>query len=66
VAIGDSLNDVPMFAEVDHPILLVGGQDVLSHLSLDNLTTYQGTGPQVWNEAVLSLLNGLKTEYEGR
>jgi mannosyl-3-phosphoglycerate phosphatase len=62
VAIGDSLNDAPMFAAVDHPILLVGGQDVLSYLSLDNLTTYPGTGPRTWNKAVLGLLNGLKTE----
>jgi len=56
VAIGDSLNDVPMFAAVDHPILLVGGQDVLSHFSLDNLTTYQGQGPHAWNEVTLGLL----------
>jgi mannosyl-3-phosphoglycerate phosphatase len=62
VAIGDSLNDVSMFAAVDRPILLVGGQDVLSYLSLDNLTTYQGQGPGAWNEAVLGVLNGLKTE----
>jgi mannosyl-3-phosphoglycerate phosphatase len=56
VAIGDSLNDVPMFTEVDYPILLVGGQNVLSNLSLGNLTTHQGQGPQAWNRVVLGLL----------
>jgi mannosyl-3-phosphoglycerate phosphatase len=60
VAIGDSLNDIPMLLVVDHPIFLKereeGGPEILCR----NLTSYRGAGPSVWNEAILHLLNRLK------
>ena len=57
VAIGDSLNDLPMLAAVDRPILVQkpdGSYDL--EVQLSNLTRAQGIGPAGWNQAVLDLL----------
>jgi len=58
VGIGDSLNDLSMLSVVDHPIFLKG-EDRVSPEALSpiqNCTIIHGTGPQVWNEAILSMI----------
>ena len=61
IAIGDSLNDLPMLLAVDHPVFLKGREDhsLKIPLKTQNLTMVEGAGPYAWNEAVLSLLNKL-------
>jgi len=62
VGIGDSLNDLPMLLAVDRPIFLRGEEDPPSEISsVENLVLLEGTGPQVWNEAILSVLRALKS-----
>ncbi|MFQ5931059.1 MAG: HAD-IIB family hydrolase [Nitrospiraceae bacterium] len=58
VAIGDSLNDLPMLAVVDRPIL-VEQPDGSYHpdVSLPNLTRAPGVGPIGWNQAILDLMS---------
>src|SRR4030042_4032424 len=62
VGVGDSLNDLPMMLSVDHPVFLKGREDhtLKIPLKIQNLTTVEETGPQAWNEVVLSLLSKLK------
>jgi mannosyl-3-phosphoglycerate phosphatase len=58
VGIGDSLNDLPMLSVVDHPIFLKG-EDCVSPEAfspIQNCTVVHGTGPQAWNEAILSMV----------
>jgi mannosyl-3-phosphoglycerate phosphatase len=61
VGIGDSLNDLPMLSIVDQPILLEGkaGFSSLILEKIKHLTLMEGTGPQAWNEAILSVLRDL-------
>jgi mannosyl-3-phosphoglycerate phosphatase len=57
VGIGDSINDVPLLAVVDHPILvqkLDGSFD--SSVLLPRLVRTRGIGAAGWNDAVLRLL----------
>jgi mannosyl-3-phosphoglycerate phosphatase len=57
VGIGDSLNDMPMMAEVDRPILVQkpdGSYD--SRIRLPQLALAPAPGPVGWNRAVLELL----------
>ena len=57
VAIGESINDVPLLAAVDHPILAQkpdGSFD--TGVLLPRLVRTRGTGPAGWNDAVLKLL----------
>ena len=57
VGIGDSVNDLPMLSVVDHPIFLRGEEDLSSEISqMKNLVVREGAGPEVWNEAILSLV----------
>src|SRR4030042_3413578 len=62
VGVGDSLNDLLMMLSVDHPVFLKGREDhtLKIPLKIQNLTTVEETGPQAWNEVVLSLLSKLK------
>jgi mannosyl-3-phosphoglycerate phosphatase len=62
IGIGDHLNDIPMLCAVDHPIFLKGAEGHFpEQLSLiQNLSILEGTGPQAWNDAVLSLLRKLQ------
>ncbi len=58
VGIGDSLNDLPMLAEVDCPILVQkpdGSYD--PDVKLANLIRASGIGPVGWNQAVLDFLS---------
>ncbi len=57
VGIGDSVNDGPLLAAVDHPIIVQkpdGSYD--PDLHAPRLTRAPGIGPEGWNAAVLSLL----------
>jgi mannosyl-3-phosphoglycerate phosphatase len=60
VGIGDSLNDLPMLSAVDHPIFLKGEEDLREISPVKNLVLLEGTGPQTWNKAILSVLRELK------
>jgi mannosyl-3-phosphoglycerate phosphatase len=60
VGIGDSLNDLPMLLAVDHPVFLKEKEGISAEVPIKNLTWFEGTGPQVWNEAMLCLLKELK------
>lgn len=60
VAIGDSLNDLPMLRAADFPVLVQkpdGSYD--PSVKLDNLILASDTGPSGWNDAVLSLIDRL-------
>ena len=57
VALGDSLNDLPMLKAVDYPILVQkpdGSYD--PSVKLDNLILAPGSGPKGWCRALLMLL----------
>lgn len=57
VALGDSLNDLPMLEAVDLPVLVQkpdGKYD--SQIKLENITYADGAGPYGWNSAILKLL----------
>jgi mannosyl-3-phosphoglycerate phosphatase len=58
VGIGDGQNDVPMLLSVDYPIFLRENQAPFpeSLSSIRSLTVFDGTGPQVWNKVILSLV----------
>jgi len=55
IGIGDSLNDLPMLLTVEEPIFLQKEGEPIP-LDVPNLTFVQGTGPRVWNEAILRLI----------
>jgi mannosyl-3-phosphoglycerate phosphatase len=57
IGIGDSINDAPLLAMVDYPILVQkpdGSYDPDIHVS--GMIHAPGIGPVGWNEAVLKLL----------
>ena len=57
VAIGDSLNDLPMLAAVDRPVLVQKPDGSFDpEVQLPNLIRAQGIGPAGWNRAVLDIL----------
>jgi len=59
VALGDSANDLPMLAAVQHPVLLAkpdGSFDREVVEKLPRVTRGEAPGPQGWNRAVLALL----------
>ncbi len=59
VAIGNSLNDLPMLAAVDEPILVQRGDgSYVSGFELPRLKLAPGPGPAGWNRAILSRLQG--------
>ncbi len=58
VGIGDSLNDLPLLMNVDHPVLVQkpdGSYD--PDIDLPHLIRAPGVGPVGWNHAVLEFLN---------
>jgi len=60
IALGDSLNDLPMLKVVDYPILVQkpdGSYD--TSVKLDKLILAPESGPSGWCEAMLKLLNKL-------
>jgi len=60
VALGDSLNDLPLLAVVDYPILIQkpdGSYD--PSIKLDNLILAPGSGPSGWCKAIVELISRL-------
>ncbi len=67
VGIGDSLNDLPMLSVVDRPIFLKEEESVSpGALSpIRDCTIIHGTGPQAWNEVILSIVKTVSPGPEG-
>ncbi len=60
IAIGDSLNDLPMLEKVDYPVIVRktdGKYD--PNIKLKNVIKANGTGPEGWNDAVLKILRSI-------
>ncbi len=58
VAIGNSMNDLPMLEAVEHPILVQRADGSYEPgIEIPRLTRAPGPGPIGWNRAVLSLLH---------
>ena len=55
IGIGDSLNDVPMLAEVDVPVLVQKPGNYWEKIELPDLYRADGVGPQGWVKAVEEL-----------
>jgi len=51
-----------MLLFVDHPIFLKEGDDPSPEplSTIQNLTLVEGTGPEMWNEAILNRINELE------
>jgi mannosyl-3-phosphoglycerate phosphatase len=60
IGIGDSLNDVPLLEEADHPVLVRKEDGSYEPVSLPGLLRADGVGPEGWNSAVLKILEGLE------
>lgn len=61
-ALGDSENDLPMLAAVDHPMLVRrrdGSYDPVIRRALPGVELIDGVGPQGWAQAVEALLAGV-------
>ncbi|HPD61220.1 MAG TPA: HAD-IIB family hydrolase [Thermodesulfobacteriota bacterium] len=58
IAVGDSVNDLPMLANVDIPILVQKSDGTFDEKisSLTNLIRSPGVGPTGWNNALLAIL----------
>lgn len=58
VAIGDNPNDVPMFEQVDHPILVQNKNGLYdTRIDTSQLNKADGIGPEGWNKAIMHLLS---------
>ncbi len=55
IGIGDSLNDVPMLAKVDIPVLVKKPGNYWEEIELPNLYRIDSVGPQGWVKAVAEL-----------
>ncbi len=63
VGIVDSINDAPLLAIVDHPILVQKpGGSYDPDIQLSGMIRAPGIGPVGWNEAVLELLAQVQQE----
>lgn len=63
VALGDSLNDLPMLEAVDTPILVQKpGDNYDPNIKLINLTYADGIGPSGWNSSILKLFKNVDEE----
>jgi mannosyl-3-phosphoglycerate phosphatase len=59
MALGDALNDLPMLARVDKPVLVAQHHGGHAEIELPGLQREPGIGPKGWNAAVLSALQDL-------
>lgn len=58
VGVGDSLNDLPLLAFVDYPIVVKRADGTYdSGVKLNNLIRSQGIGPAGFNSSIIALLN---------
>lgn len=65
IAVGDSLNDLPMLEAVDYPILVQkpdGNHDPL--IRLDNLILASGAGPAGWSKGIFNLLKEFEKKFK--
>ncbi len=63
IALGDSLNDLPMLERVDHPFLVKkpdGRHD--PRIDIPRLLKAEGIGPAGWNLAITGLLEGWRKD----
>lgn len=60
IGVGDSLNDLPMLAAVNHPIFLKGEEDILPEMPVKNLTWVEGKGPSAWNEVIINAIQHVR------
>ncbi|HEU65249.1 MAG TPA: mannosyl-3-phosphoglycerate phosphatase, partial [Chloroflexi bacterium] len=58
IGLGDSLNDLPMLAQVDIPILVQKRGCSWEDINLPRLRKVQGVGPEGWSRAIISMLPG--------
>jgi mannosyl-3-phosphoglycerate phosphatase len=57
IGIGDSLNDLPMLAQVDYPILVQKpDRSYDPNVQLPHLIRAVGVGPVGWNRSLMDLL----------
>ncbi len=56
IGVGDSLNDVPMLAEVDFPVLVQKPGGSWQEVELPNLNRVAGIGPEGWVRAIKELV----------
>ncbi|MEW6162759.1 MAG: HAD-IIB family hydrolase [Nitrospirota bacterium] len=66
IAIGDSLNDIPMLEKVDYPVIIRkpdGNYD--PRIDIPNLIKADGIGPEGWNKVVLSLVSHIPRTLQG-
>jgi mannosyl-3-phosphoglycerate phosphatase len=59
MALGDALNDLPMLARVDKPVLVAQHHGGHADIELPGLQREPGIGPKGWNAAVLAALRDL-------
>ena len=60
IGIGDSPNDLPMFAEVDFPVLVQKPGNTWEEIDLPGLYRVKGEGPRGWTRAIREL-TGIST-----
>ena len=58
IALGDSLNDLPMLAVVDIPILVQKRDCTWENMDLPDLRRVQGIGPEGWSGAIKEIFGG--------
>lgn len=57
IAIGDSLNDVPMLEKVDYPVIVQKPDGNFDHrIKVPNIVKADGIGPDGWNKAISRLV----------
>ena len=58
IGLGDSLNDLPMLAAVDIPVLVQKKDHTWENIDLPELRRIPGVGPQGWSRAIKEILGG--------
>ena len=56
IGIGDALNDIPMFENVDKPFLVRNIQNSYTPMKINNLTRVIGIGQTGWKEIILKYI----------
>ncbi|MBA3057255.1 MAG: HAD-IIB family hydrolase [Gammaproteobacteria bacterium] len=65
IALGDSLNDLPMLQAVDRPVLVRHANGSFDpRIDIAGLTRTHSPGPLGWNEALLSMLSSQNSHQE--
>jgi len=54
IGIGDAINDIPMFENVDKAFLVRNVQNDYASMKIDNLTRVNGIGQKGWKEIILN------------